>query len=114
MTVKIGTITAELSARAETEGAIVLTLANQNDLKALVDALETAGQLEIYEDAECTNMTGFYRYQRLTRATIWAGTGEAELEFVTQDIPQLEADELREKNDMLEACILEMSELLYA
>lgn len=114
MLVKIGNITAPLSARAETEGSIVLTLANQSDLKALVDAMEENGKLEVYSDDNLEQMTGYYAFQRLTRATIWPGTGEAELEFVTADIPQLEADELKAKNDMLEACILEMSELLYA
>lgn len=114
MIVRIGTITAPLSAQAVTEGAAVLTLADQRDLKALVDAMEDAGQLEIYDDEECTHLSAVYRYQRLTRATIWPGTGEAELEFVTTDIPQLEAAELKAKNEMLEQCILEMSELLYA
>lgn len=114
MTVKIGNTTAELSARTDVEGSVILTLANQSDLKTLVDAIEAADGIEVYDDAACTQLSATYRWHRLTRATIWTGTGEAELEFVTADIPQLEADELRAKNDMLEACILEMSELLYA
>ena len=113
MVVKIGTIIAALNSRSESEGAIVFTLQDQNDLKALVDALHDSGQLEVYEDADCTHMTACYRWQRLTRATIWAGTDEAELAFVTEDIPQLEADALRTQNELLMECLMEMSEIVY-
>lgn len=102
MIAKIGELTVPVFSTATTDGSLILISDSDTKLLDISTAIKEHGTVELYRSE--SDLAGIYKCEDLIRATTWSD-GRVEMEFAIYST---------EKADMLEQCVLEMSELLYA